>query len=264
MNRLIAVAAVAAFAAAGCGGTIAASSPSASPTSTPSATARPGPSLTTPSEYTLTGVSSLQVTGTTISGATVDVLDASGAIVATTTAGVSGAFVLVLTGIQYGNDHYSVVATAPGYGKTFVGIAITRNLTAAAIAASNAAVAAAAAAAVAAYKASAKSIPYNQLIKDPTALAGTVVTYTAQVFQYDTNTTTSHFIASVTNLGYGIYSDNVWADVDPTIAGNVCQNTIIRLWGAVVGPYTYTTTQNGTLTIPEINVMYIRVIGKPC
>ena len=69
---------------------------------------------------------------------------------------------------------------------------------------------------------------------------------------------------SHTKLGYGIYSDNVWADVDPTIAGNVCANTMIRPWGSVVGPYTYTTTQNGNLTIPEINVIYIQVISKPC
>jgi hypothetical protein len=42
------------------------------------------------------------------------------------------------------------------------------------------------------YKASAKSIPYVQLEKDPASLAGTVVTYTGQVVQYDSATTTSN------------------------------------------------------------------------
>jgi hypothetical protein len=102
------------------------------------------------------------------------------------------------------------------------------------------------------------------LSKDPAALEGTVVTYEAQVFQYDTATTTSHFIASVTDDGYGVWTDNVWVDVQPSIAQQVCTGTILTFWGGVVGPYTYTTTLNGSLTIPEINVKYISVVSNGC
>jgi hypothetical protein len=116
----------------------------------------------------------------------------------------------------------------------------------------------------AAYKASAVAISYNQLLKDPAALAGRVVTYTGQVFQYDTNTTTSHMIVAVTDGGYGYWSDNVWLDVDPATTANVCKDTVIRFWGDVVGPYTYTTTNNGSLTIPEIHVQFISATQKPC
>jgi len=110
------------------------------------------------------------------------------------------------------------------------------------------------------YKQQAATIPYNQLIKDPASLAGRIVTYRAQVFQYGTNTTTSHMIIAVTDEGYGYWSDNIWLDVDPSAAQNVFQKSIIQVWGGVVGPYTYTTTQNGSLTIPEIDVKYVQLI----
>jgi hypothetical protein len=116
----------------------------------------------------------------------------------------------------------------------------------------------------ASYKASAAAISYPLLSKDPAALAGTVVTYEAQVFQYDTATTTSHFIASVTDDGYGVWTDNVWVDVQPSIAQQVCTGTILTFWGVVVGPHTYTTTLNGSVTIPEINVKYISVVSNGC
>jgi hypothetical protein len=116
----------------------------------------------------------------------------------------------------------------------------------------------------AAYKASAVAISYNQLLKDPAALAGSVVTYTGQVFQYDTNTSTSNMIVAVTDGGYGFWSDNVWLDVDPTATANVCKDTVVQFWGDVVGPYSYTTTNNGNLTIPEIHVQFIRATQKPC
>src|SRR5438128_473816 len=55
----------------------------------------------------------------------------------------------------------------------------------------------------AAYKASAKTIPYVQLEKDPASLRGTVVTYKGQVVQYDSATTTSNLRINVTPDGFG-------------------------------------------------------------
>ncbi len=113
----------------------------------------------------------------------------------------------------------------------------------------------------AAYKASAKSIPYVQLEKDPASLAGTVVTYTGQVVQYDSATTTSHLRINVTPDGFGGYNDTIWLDVDPTQTTNVFRNTVIQFWGEIVGPYTYTTVSNGQITIPEIDATYVQVVG---
>jgi hypothetical protein len=111
------------------------------------------------------------------------------------------------------------------------------------------------------YKASAKSIPYVQLEKDPGSLAGTVVTYTGQVVQYDSATTTSHLRINVTPDGFGGYTDTIWLDVDPAKTGNVFRNTVIQFWGEVVGPFTYTTVTNGQVTIPEVNARYVSVAG---
>jgi hypothetical protein len=111
------------------------------------------------------------------------------------------------------------------------------------------------------YKASAKTIPYVQLEKDPASLAGTVVTYAGQVVQYDTNTTTSHLRINVTPNGFGGYNDTIWLDVDPTKTSNVFRNSVIQFWGEVVGPYTYTSIANSQITIPEIKARYIQVTG---
>jgi hypothetical protein len=114
------------------------------------------------------------------------------------------------------------------------------------------------------YKASATAISYNQLSKDPGSLAGKVVKYEAQVFQYDSATTTSNFIASVTKGEFGLWSDHIWADVDPSATGHICKDTIIRFWGTVVGAYSYTNTLNGQSTIPEINIHYADVESAGC
>lgn len=94
-------------------------------------------------------------------------------------------------------------------------------------------------------------------------MAGRVVTYRGRVFQYDSATTTSHLIVSVTDGGYGYWTDNVWIDLDPTIGQSVFNKTVIQFWGTVVGPYTYTTTSNGSLTIPEVKLQYLDVVAQP-
>jgi carbon starvation protein CstA len=215
-------------------------------TQAPTPTLLPGASLTgLQSSYTITDTDTLDLAGSTVPNATVTGL--LGAVAAVTvTADAQGNFTLQLTGIPMGTSTLSVSVNSPAYSTGEMTISVTRNVS------------------EAGYKASASSMPYDQLIKDPASLAGTIVTYQAQVFQYDTNTTTSHFIASVTNEGYGFWDDDIWADVDPSVAANVCADTVIKFWGSVVGPYTYTTTSNGQLTIPEINIQYLDVISGGC
>jgi hypothetical protein len=111
------------------------------------------------------------------------------------------------------------------------------------------------------YKTSAKTIPYVQLEKDPAALAGTVVTYTGQVVQYDSATTTSNLRINVTPNSFGGYDDTIWIDVDPAQTTKVFRNTVIKFWGEVVGPYTYTSVSGGQITIPEVRARYVEVVG---
>jgi hypothetical protein len=196
-------------------------------------------------DWSVTDASSLAVAGTASAGATVEATLPAGTTV-TATANATGAFTLQLTNLAVGSNGVVVEASMTGYQPSVASIFVTRTLD------------------EAGYEASAASMSYDQLVKDPASLAGTIVTYQAQVFQYDTNTGKANFIASVTNDGYGIWSDNIWADVDPSAAANVCDNTIIQFWGPVVGPYTYTTSLGGSLTIPEINIMYLTVLSGGC
>jgi len=218
-------------------------------TQAPTPTPLPSVSLTgLQSSYTITDTNALNLTGSTAPNATVSVNGNATPLVVPVdvTADAQGNFTIHLTDIAMGTNSEFVYVTSPGYTSTQIAISVTRTIS------------------EAGYKASASSIPYDQLIKDPASMAGTVVTYQAQVFQYDTNTTTSHFIASVTNDGYGFWTDNIWADVDPAVAANVCTDTVIQFWGSVVGPYTYTTSSNGSLTIPEIDILYITVDSGSC
>lgn len=208
------------------------------PTTTP--TTAPATPLTVPPNAAVTDVDTLDVTGNTVPGAVVSAYVHSGS--SSVSADASGNFVVHVTGLPEGLTQLDITAQAsgnrPGLGHVDIERTVSPGF----------------------YKNQATTIPYNQLVKDPASLAGRIVTYKVEVFQYDSNTTTSHMIASVTEDGYGYWSDNVWLDVDPAAAQNVFQKSIVQVWGTVVGPYTYTTTQNGNLTIPEIDVKYVQLI----
>jgi hypothetical protein len=210
--------------------------------------APPTAPLTVQPAFSLSDVDHLDMSGSSLPGAAMTAVGAygTGGTTVTATADAQGNFTLHLVGLPVGVTLITLTASVSGYTDGTSDISVTRTIS------------------PAAYKASAASIAYNQLVKDPASLAGRVVTYSGQVFQYDTNTTTSHMIASVTSLGYGYWSDNVWLDVDPAMTANICKDTVVKFWGDVVGAYSYTTTNNGTLTIPEIHVQYISATQKAC
>jgi hypothetical protein len=229
-----------AFFGTSCGGAATRSSVASSPTPIPKAP------LTVQSQQTITDTDTLDLAGSTVPEATVQLLDASGNPVSTVNADQSGSFTFHVTGIPVGTNTYTVKVIAHRYSTQASLIAITRNIS------------------PETYKASAASVSYGQLSKDPESFKGRVVTFDGQIFQYDSATTTSNFLVSVTNSGYGFWTDNVWADVSPAITSHVCKGTVIRFWGDVVGPYTYTTTLNGHITLPEIRIQYLDVLSNGC
>jgi hypothetical protein len=112
------------------------------------------------------------------------------------------------------------------------------------------------------FKSDARSIPYEQLKKDPDALVGTVVTYKGQIFQYDSRTTTASMIVSVTNKGYGIWTDNLYLLLDPSLGANADENDLIQIWGTITGSFSYETASGGTNTLPQVLVKYLTVTAK--
>ena len=106
-------------------------------------------------------------------------------------------------------------------------------------------------------------MPYNELVRDPSAIAGTRITYEAQVFQYDTNTGLKSMLVYVDNLGGGVWDGLVWVKLPSSaIAHDVYQQDIVRFWGAVSGSYTYTTQAGGTDTVPTVSVRYISLVSS--
>lgn len=112
------------------------------------------------------------------------------------------------------------------------------------------------------FKSTAQSIPYEQLKKDPDGIIGTVVTYKGEIFQYDSRTTTASMIISVTNKGYGIWSDEIHLLLDPSLGANADENDLIQIWGTITGSFSYDTAMGGTNTIPQILVRYLTVTTK--
>lgn len=244
---LLFLATAAASALAACGSsTPTASTAGSTARATPTPTAELTAPLTIAAAWTVSDVASVNLKGSTVPAAAVSATPTAGTQSISAVADDAGAFTIHVAGLTLGDNGFGISVIARGYSNSFHTVTVTRTQSEASL------------------KASAAVIPYPSLSKDPAALAGRIVTSQAQVFQYDTNTTTSHFIASVTNDGYGYWSDNVWADLDPTIAQAVCAKTVIRFWGTVVGAYTYTTTSNGSLTIPEVKVQYLTVVSHGC
>ncbi|GAC1343167.1 MAG: hypothetical protein NVSMB29_15620 [Candidatus Dormibacteria bacterium] len=239
---------------AGCGAAAPqAAKPSPVPaTSAPASTATPTPSrptapLSVAPAWTVSDVDSVDLTGSTLPTGLV-VASTGSAVDTTAVADAGGAFLIHVVGLVMGDNKFRVrVNGTPAYGQSdTANVVVSRTQS------------------EGAYKNIASDIPYPQLVKDPAALAGRVVTSLAHVFQYDTATTTGNLILSVTDGGYGYWTDNAWVDIDPKIAQSVCKGTILRFWGDVVGPYTYKTTMNGSITIPEIKIRYLTVVSKPC
>jgi hypothetical protein len=114
----------------------------------------------------------------------------------------------------------------------------------------------------ASFKAKSTTVPYDQLKKDPDALKGTLVTYKGRVFQYDSRTSTASMIVSVTNKGYGFWSDEMFLVLDPALGQNADEDDLIQFWGTITGSFTYDTAIGGSNTLPAVAVQYLTVTAK--
>lgn len=104
--------------------------------------------------------------------------------------------------------------------------------------------------------ASAQTIPYNQLHKNPEKYAGTKVKYTGQIFQIqEAGDAGGILLLAVTDQGYGIWDDNVWVDYNSPIQG--AEEDIITVYGVVKGSKSYETQVGGETYVPQIQARYI-------
>ena len=153
------------------------------------------------------------------------------------------------------DNTFAVAATKAGFTDNAASATITRELTAAEQAQKDAAKREREAAARQAFINSAKTIPYKQLIKDPESYAGQKVAYQGQIFQIQQSGGEGVMLLSVTDEGYGLWTDEIWVDYHQPV--NSAKDDIITVYGMVTGTKTYDTQIGGTRYVPQIDAKYI-------
>jgi hypothetical protein len=134
-------------------------------------------------------------------------------------------------------------------------VSVTRKLSAAERAEIAAKKAAARAAAIANYKTSATTIPYKQLNKNADRFKGKRVKYTGKILQIQEETGSGGFmLLSVTDLGYGIFDDNIWVDYDHSVRS--AEDDIVTVYGTVTGSKSYDTQIGGETYVPQVHARY--------
>lgn len=103
--------------------------------------------------------------------------------------------------------------------------------------------------------ASATTIDYDELAKNPDDYKGTKVAYTGQIFQIQEDYGVSVILLSVTDMGYDIWDDNIWVDYPGEIQG--AEEDIITVYGVVKGEQSYETQIGGETYVPKIQARYI-------
>jgi hypothetical protein len=151
--------------------------------------------------------------------------------------------------LKHGTNDFRVRATRSGFTADRTNASVDRRLSAAEKAII-------AAAKVQDFKASAITIPYNQLNKNADRYKGDKVVYRGQILQIQEDGDSGGVILlSVTDEGYDIWDDNVWVDYEHSI--NSADEDIITVYGTVKGSKSYETQIGGETYVPQIKARYI-------
>jgi hypothetical protein len=99
------------------------------------------------------------------------------------------------------------------------------------------------------------AISYPQLSKNPDRYSGTKVRFYGEILQIQEDVRGGFMLLSVTDLGYDVWTDNVWVNYQGNI-GSV-EGDRITIYGVVVGTKEYETQIGGSTYVPEIDARYI-------
>jgi hypothetical protein len=174
--------------------------------------------------------------------------------------------------LTIGANRLFVIATVLRYEPGSLTWSVTRTLTPALVAERKTAAQARAALAVKAaaqarvhqaqanVKASASTMSYARLLKDSSPFMGKHVSFRGQVRQIQRHANTGGFmLLSVTHLGSGLWTDNVWVDYDT--APTATTNDILTVYGTVTGTTSYPSPAGGRTYVPEIHARLINRSG---
>lgn len=116
----------------------------------------------------------------------------------------------------------------------------------------------------------AKAITARQwalIAKSPDQHVGESIVVYGQVEQFDAATGTSTFRASVDGVkhpvkyGYADYETNTVLVGTPEVLGDIVEKDLFRAEVTVTGSLTYDTTLGGSMTVPQLQITKIEVIG---
>lgn len=105
------------------------------------------------------------------------------------------------------------------------------------------------------FMASATTIPYNQLEKNPYAHIGKRVTYYGQIFQIQESYGSGFMLLSVTDMGYDIWDDNIWVNYEGSVEG--AEGDMLTVYGILKGAKSYETQIGGETYVPKMKARYI-------
>jgi hypothetical protein len=103
--------------------------------------------------------------------------------------------------------------------------------------------------------AGAKSLPYNQPEKNADRYSAERVMFRGQIMQIQEDSGSTVILLSVTDDGYGFWSDNVWVDYDGTIKG--AEDDIITVYGTIEGTKSYETQIGSETYVPQMTARYV-------
>jgi hypothetical protein len=195
--------------------------------------------LTVPPRIDAVDTDVVQIAGTSDPGASISANGGAGIGTQTATADGTGAFSFGFPNIPLDKTvSVSVYAASPERRGTTSVVAVTRTIS------------------EGAFKAQAASIPYGELVKGGSQ--GQRVTYRVKVFQFDSSTGPNQFLGYVTQGQYDIWSDIALFKLsDPSMGNGIVNENIVRVWGTVGAPYSYSTRIGGSNTVPAVDVKYL-------
>jgi hypothetical protein len=105
------------------------------------------------------------------------------------------------------------------------------------------------------FREDATTIDYGELIKNPQAHVGEKVVYTGQIFQIQEYGGFGFMLLSVTDEGYGFWTDEIWVDFEGPIEAT--EEDVITVYGKLTGSEEYETQIGGSRYVPKMRAKYI-------
>ena len=105
------------------------------------------------------------------------------------------------------------------------------------------------------FKGACQMIPYKQLDRDADQLKGTKVYYHGKIFNINTSESLANIQLNVTDIGYGIWDDQVFVVYSGSI--DVYEDDMIDMWGTVYGKYSYESQAGWQITVQRVEAKYL-------